>query len=77
MPRKLRQLRSELRRKGWHVVRQTGSHERWCHAEVPGYEFTLAGADGADAKRYQEDDVRDADRQLRQARARRKRGQQP
>jgi predicted RNA binding protein YcfA (HicA-like mRNA interferase family) len=31
MPRKIRQLRADLRRAGWNVVRQAGSHQIWRH----------------------------------------------
>lgn len=56
MPRKLRQLRAELRRRGFAKVRQEGSHETWRHPD--GAQMGLAGDDGADAKRYQESDLR-------------------
>jgi HicA toxin of bacterial toxin-antitoxin, len=69
MPRKLRELRADLRRAGWGVVRQTGSHQIWEHALVPTAEVNLAGGDGADAKPYQERDVREAVRRAREARA--------
>ena len=60
MPRKLRQLRADMRKAGWFIDHQTGSHQRWKHPLVRAYEVTLAGADGADAKPYQERDVREA-----------------
>ena len=68
MPRKVRQLRADLRRAGWDVVRQAGSHQIWKHALLPGVEVNLAGQDGADAHRYQERDVREAVRLAREAR---------
>jgi predicted RNA binding protein YcfA (HicA-like mRNA interferase family) len=49
MPRKVRQLRADLRRAGWGVVRQFGSHQIWKHPLLPGVEVNLAGQDGADA----------------------------
>jgi predicted RNA binding protein YcfA (HicA-like mRNA interferase family) len=58
MPRKLRQLRRDLRQAGWSVVRQTGSHQIWKHPRLLGTEVNLAGQDGADAHQYQERDVR-------------------
>ena len=70
MPRKVRQLRADLRRAGWDVDRQTGSHQIWKHPLVPGVEVNLAGQDGADAYRYQERDVREAVRLAREARRR-------
>ena len=70
MPRKVRQLRADLRRAGWGIVRQTGSHQIWKHPLLPGVEVNLAGQDGADAHRYQERDVREAVRLARDAQRR-------
>ena len=70
MPRKLRQLRSDLRRAGWGIDRQSGSHQIWKHPLVPGTEVNLAGADGQDAHPYQERDVRDAVRRAQEAQRR-------
>ncbi len=58
MPRKLRQLRADLRALGFVLVRTTGSHETWRHPT--GVKATVAGADGADAKRYQEGELAEA-----------------
>jgi len=58
MPRKLRQLRADLRAAGFMLVRQDGSHQTWRHPS--GQKVTLAGADGDDAQRYQETDLREA-----------------
>jgi predicted RNase H-like HicB family nuclease/predicted RNA binding protein YcfA (HicA-like mRNA interferase family) len=66
MPRKPRQLRAELRRAGFLVIRQEGSHETWEHPSHTDSWFTLAGSDGEDAKPYQERQVRDALESLRQ-----------
>ncbi len=57
MPRKLRELKEELRKAGcvWHSGK--GSHTVWSHprlAEV----VVLSGNDGDDAKPYQERAVR-------------------
>jgi predicted RNA binding protein YcfA (HicA-like mRNA interferase family) len=60
MPRKLRQLRADLRKAGWYIDHQTGSHQRWKHLLLPSDDVTLAGSDGSDAKPYQERDVREA-----------------
>ncbi len=68
MPRKIRQLRADLRRAGWDIVRQAGSYQIWRHPLLPGVEVNFAGQDGADAHRYQERDVREAVRQAREAR---------
>jgi predicted RNA binding protein YcfA (HicA-like mRNA interferase family) len=79
MPRKLRELRAELRRNGFSLDHQTGSHQVWKHPLIPGISANLAGKDGDDAKttlsgmRYQEQEVREALRKLQQA----KKGQQP
>jgi predicted RNA binding protein YcfA (HicA-like mRNA interferase family) len=70
MPRKLRQLRSDLRRAGWAIDRQSGSHQIWKHPLVPGAEVNLAGADGTDAHPYQERDVREAVRRAQEAQRR-------
>jgi len=56
MPRKLRELRAELRRAGFILAHTTGSHETWRHPS--GAKLTLAGRDGADAKPYQERQLR-------------------
>lgn len=71
MPRKLRELRAELRREGWQVDRQTGSHQIWKHVLLPGDEINRAGKDGADAMRYQEKDVVEGVRKAREAPGRR------
>lgn len=55
MPRKLRELRAELRRAGFVLDRVVGSHETWRHPT--GRRVVLAGADGADAQRYQEREI--------------------
>ncbi len=39
-------------------MRTTGSHETWRHPT--GVKATVAGADGADAKRYQEGELAEA-----------------
>ncbi len=60
MPRKLRDLRTDLQRAGFAVDHQTGSHQVWKHPLLPGLSVVLAGRDGADAKPYQEAQVRQA-----------------
>ena len=75
MPRKLRQLRADLRRAGWQIDRQSGtSHQIWVHPMISDLEVNLAGQDGADAKHYQERDVREA---VRRADDARRGGQRP
>jgi len=60
MPRKIRELRSELRRVGfvWRPTKR--SHGFWEHPDHPDITVTLSGNDGQDAKRYQERSVREA-----------------
>ncbi len=57
MPRKIRELRRDLARKGAVMVRQSGSHEQYRHPDFSGWHCTLMGKDSDDAKRYQEDEV--------------------
>ncbi len=59
MPRKIRQLKADLRRAGFSLApsREKGSHTVWEHPLVAD-DLTLAGHDGDDAKPYQERDVR-------------------
>ncbi len=61
MPQKIRQLKADLRRAGYRELKKRGkgSHTRWEHPRVP-EPFTLSGHDGADAKPYQEQEVRAA-----------------
>ncbi len=67
MPRKLRELRADLRRAGFALDHQSGSHQVWKHPLVPGIAANLAGRDGADAKPYQEAEVRRALQSLQDA----------
>jgi predicted RNA binding protein YcfA (HicA-like mRNA interferase family) len=64
MPRKLRELKADLRRAGASIVRQRGSHTTWQHPAIAGVLVELAGHDGDDAHQYQERDVRDALRRI-------------
>jgi len=59
MPRKLRQLKADLREVGAYQVSQEGSHAKWKHPLVPVKMLILSGHDGDDAKPYQEKAVRD------------------
>jgi len=67
MPKKIRQLKAMLSEAGFISLpkRGKGSHSVWEHSQLP-YNITLAGQDGEDAQRYQEKDVRNALRDLRQ-----------
>jgi predicted RNA binding protein YcfA (HicA-like mRNA interferase family) len=58
MPRKIRELKAELRRAGFTEQPGKGSHTRWKHPGLPGERLTLSGNDGDDAKPYQEQDIR-------------------
>ena len=70
MPRKLRELRADLRAAGFTVDHQTGSHQVWKHPLIGGSSANLAGKDSADAKPYQEAQVRKALRTVDEARRR-------
>lgn len=67
MPRKIRQLKADLRRAGARIVRQRGSHATWQHPAIAGALVELAGHDGDDAHQYQERDVYDALRRIAEA----------
>ena len=61
MPRKIRQLKADLRRAGFVLTdRGKGSHEVWEHPDVPTAFVTLSGHDGDDARPYHERDLRRA-----------------
>ena len=61
MPRKLRELRQDLRRAGFAVVPGCGKgdHDWWAHPRLP-RAVELDGRDSQDAKQYQEKAVRAA-----------------
>ncbi|OYU42696.1 MAG: hypothetical protein CFE44_22550 [Burkholderiales bacterium PBB4] len=56
MPRKIRELISELRKAGFALDRQKGSHRQFKHPSFQGI-ITLSGAEGDDVKTYQERQV--------------------
>lgn len=56
MPRKIRELISDLRRAGFALDRQKGSHRQFKHPSFQGV-ITLSGGEGDDAKTYQERQV--------------------
>lgn len=64
MPRKIRELRAELRRAGFTSRPAKGSHQRWYHQDFPTIKVTISGHDGDDAHSYQEDDVAEAIEEL-------------
>ena len=57
MPRKIRELKAELGRAGFMWRPGKGSHTVWWHTLIAD-EITLSGAEGNDAKPYQERDLR-------------------
>ena len=59
VPRKIRELKADLRRAGFRMRPGKGSHTSWKHPLVPG-RVVIAGGDGDDAQPYQEQDVREA-----------------
>ena len=63
MPRKIRQLASDLEAAGFLLVPGgKGSHRKYRHARFPGA-VILSGKDGDDAFHYQEKQVRNAIRE--------------
>ena len=68
MPRKIRQLKVDLRKAGAYLVSQEGSHTKWRHPLVPASTLILSGHDGDDAKPYQERAVHDLLRKIAEAR---------
>jgi len=62
VPRKIRQLESDLRRAGFveDPKRGKGSHRRWSHPDAPDADITLSGRPGDDAQAYQERAIRQA-----------------
>ena len=68
VPRKIRELKSDLRRAGFAALpgQGKGSHTKWEHPLVPD-PVTLSGHDGDDAHPYQERNVRGALRDAREA----------
>jgi predicted RNA binding protein YcfA (HicA-like mRNA interferase family) len=59
MPKKIRELKSMLKKAGFSYRPGKGSHTVWSHPLLE-YSLTLSGKDGADANRYQEKDVENA-----------------
>jgi predicted RNA binding protein YcfA (HicA-like mRNA interferase family) len=59
MPKKVRELKQMLRKLNFQELPGKGSHTNWIHPDYSG-KLTVSGKDGADAKSYQEKDVRDA-----------------
>lgn len=61
VPRKIRQLIKELKKAGFVQVSGAGkgSHRKFVQVRFPGA-VTISGKDGADAKHYQEQEVKNA-----------------
>ena len=70
MPRKIRELKADLRQAGFIWRPAKGSHTRWSHPLVPDVHVTLSGNDGDDARNYQERRVHEALWRVRQAKER-------
>lgn len=54
MPRKVRELKRDLRRAGFAWRPGRGSHQVWYHRLLPEDNWPLSGHDGDDARPYQE-----------------------
>jgi predicted RNA binding protein YcfA (HicA-like mRNA interferase family) len=60
VPKKNRELKAMLRRAGFlQVAGGKGSHTKWRHPNLS-RTLTLSGNDGADARKYQEENVAEA-----------------
>jgi predicted RNA binding protein YcfA (HicA-like mRNA interferase family) len=64
VPRKIRELKRQLRQAGFSWRPGKGSHTVWTHPALPRVELTMSGSDGDDAKKYQELDVRNVLKKL-------------
>jgi HicA toxin of bacterial toxin-antitoxin, len=73
MPRKKREIRAELRRRGFTNRGGKGDHGVWVHPLVPGH-MSVDGKDGDDAKPYDERNLRKALDALAQAEAQQQKG---
>ena len=63
MPKKIRELKTMLKKAGFIYRPGKGSHSVWHHPRAS-KAVVLAGKDGNDAKRYQEKDVKDRIREV-------------
>jgi predicted RNA binding protein YcfA (HicA-like mRNA interferase family) len=55
-PRKIRELVRDPKKSGWYLDRQKGSHRVFKHPKLQEH-VSLSGADGEDAKNYEEKNV--------------------
>lgn len=65
MPKKIRELKAMLRKAGFSSRPGKGSHTFWTHPALS-IKITLSGSDGDDAQPYQESDIRNALRSLKE-----------
>ncbi|NEP26750.1 MULTISPECIES: type II toxin-antitoxin system HicA family toxin [Moorena] len=63
MPKKIRELKSMLKKAGFSYRSGKGSHTVWSHPLL-NYSLTISGKDGEDANRYQEKAVKNILRDL-------------
>ncbi len=63
MPKKIRELKQQLRKVGFQELPGKGSHTNWIHPLYAG-KITVSGKDGADAKPYQEREILRAIKQV-------------
>ncbi|WP_353930147.1 type II toxin-antitoxin system HicA family toxin [Okeanomitos corallinicola TIOX110] len=59
MPKKIRELKQMLKQAGFIEIPGKGSHTNWIHPLYNG-KITISGKDSADAKKYQEKEVKQA-----------------
>lgn len=57
MPKKIRELKSLLKKAGFVYRTAKGSHTRWYHELLPEYPVTISGSDGDDAQKYLEKQI--------------------
>lgn len=67
MPKKIRELKQLLRKRGFQELPGKGSHTNWIHPLYAG-KITVSGKDGSDAKPYQEKEVLSAVQEVANAR---------
>ena len=67
MPRKKRDIRRDYRRAGFAERKGKGSHSTVFYHPLVRKNFSVAGTDGDDTKRYDEDNLREALRLLDEA----------
>jgi len=56
MPKKIRELKSMLRKAGFTSESAKGSHSKWAHPKLS-IKIVIAGKDGSDSKTYLEKQV--------------------